>query len=60
VNASKNILKRALIIQSSGTDDHRNGAGVSPKEISKVSRGTGVEVSKKKVYVIRDLKPIDL
>jgi len=60
VNASKNILKRALVIQSSGTDDHRNGAGVSPKEISKVSRGTGVEVSKKKVYVIRDLKPIDL
>ena len=60
VNASKNILKRGLVIQSSGTDDHRNGAGVSPKEISKVSRGTGVEVSKKKVYVIRDLKPIDL
>jgi putative transposase len=60
VNASKNILKRALIIQSSGTDDHRNGAKIRPKEISKVSRGTGVEVSKKKVYVIRDLKPIDL
>jgi len=60
VNASKNILKRALIIQSSGTDDHRNGAKVSPKETKKVSRGTGVEVSKKKVYVIRDLKPIDL
>jgi len=60
VNASKNILKRALIIQSSGTDDHRNGAKIRPKEISKVSRGTGVEISKKKVYVIRDLKPIDL
>ena len=60
INASKNILKRALIIQSSGTDDNRNGAKVSPKEISKVSRGTGVEVSKKKVYVIRDLKPMDL
>jgi putative transposase len=60
VNASKNILKRALVIQSSGTDDHRNGAKIRPKEISKVSRGTGVEVSKKKVYVIRDLKPIDL
>ncbi len=60
VNASNNILKRALVIQSSGTGDYRNGAGVRPKEISKVSRGTGVEVSKKKVYVIRDLKPIDL
>ena len=60
VNASKNILKRALVIQSSGTDDHRNGAGVSPKVVSKAARGTGNEVSKKKVYVIRDLKPIDL
>jgi putative transposase len=60
VNASKNILKRALVIQSSGTDDYRNGAKIRPKEISKVSRGTGVEVSKKKVYVIRDRKPMDL
>jgi putative transposase len=60
VNASKNILRRALVIQSSGTDDHRNGARVSPKEISKVYRGNGSEVSKKKVYVIRDLKPINL
>jgi putative transposase len=60
VNASKNILKRALVIQSSGTDDYRNGAKVRPKEISKVSRGTGNEVSKKKVCVIRDLKPMDL
>ena len=60
VNASKNILKRALVIQSSGTDDYRNGAKVSPKVVSKAARGTGVEVSKKKVYVIRDLKPIDL
>lgn len=60
VNASKNILKRALVIQSSGTDDYRNGAKVRPKEISKVSRGTSNEVSKKRVYVIRDLKPIDL
>ena len=60
VNASKNILKRALVIQSSGTDDYRNGAKVSPKVVSKATLGTGVEVSKKKVYVIRDLKPIDL
>jgi putative transposase len=60
VNASKNILKRALVIQSSGTDDYRNGAKVRPMDVSKASKGTGVEVSKKKVYVIRDLKPIDL
>ncbi len=60
VNASKNILKRALVIQSSGTDDYRNGAGVRPKVVSKATRGTGVEVSKKKVYVIRDPKPLDL
>jgi putative transposase len=53
VNASKNILKRALVIQSSGTDDYRNGAKVRPKEISKVSRGSGNEVSKKRVYVLR-------
>jgi len=60
VNASKNILKRALIIQSSGTDDYRNRAKIRPKVVSKAARGTGVEVSKKKVYVIRDLKPMDL
>ena len=60
VNASKNILKRALVIQSSGTDDYRNGAKVRPKETKKVSRGTGDEVFKKKVYVIRDQKPMDL
>jgi putative transposase len=60
VNASKNILKRALIIQSSGTDDNRNGAKVSPKVVSKATKGTGVEISKKKVYVIRDRKPMDL
>jgi putative transposase len=60
VNASKNILKRALVIQSSGTDDDRNGAEVRPKETKKVSRGTGNEVSKKKGYVIRDPKPISL
>ncbi len=60
VNASKNILKRGLVIQSSGTDDYRNGAKVRPIDVSKASKGTGVEVSKKKVYVIRDLKPMDL
>ena len=60
VNASKNILKRALVVQSSGTDDYRNGAKIRPKVVSKAARGTGVEVSKKKVYVVRDLKPMDL
>ena len=59
VNASKNILKRALVIQSSGTDDYRNGAEVRPKVVSKATLGTGNEVFKKKVYVIRDLKPMD-
>jgi len=53
VNASKNILKRALTIQSSGTDDYRNGAKVRPKVVSKATRGTGDEVSKKKIYTIR-------
>jgi putative transposase len=48
VNASKNILRRALAIQSAGTVDNRNGAKVRPKEISKVSVGTGDEVLKKK------------
>jgi len=33
VNASKNILRRALAIQSAGTVDNRNGAKVRPKEI---------------------------
>jgi putative transposase len=60
VNASKNILKRALVIQSSGTDDYRNGAKVRPKVVSKAARGTGDEVSKKRVYVMRDPKPINL
>lgn len=60
VNASKNILKRALIIQSSGTDDNRNGAKVSPKVVSKATKGTGVEVSKKKSGRKYTLKPVDL
>ena len=60
VNASKNILKRALAIQSSGTDDYRNGAKVRPKIVSKATKGTSVEVSKKRVYVIKDLKPVGL
>ena len=59
VNASKNILRRALAIQSAGTVDHRNGAKVRPKVVSKATRGTGVEVLKKrgKKYA---LKPNDI
>ena len=60
VNASKNILRRALAIQSTGTVDNRNGAKVRPKEISKVSRGTGDEVLKKKNVRKYILKPVDL
>ena len=48
VNASKNILRRALSIKSSGTDDYRNGAKVRPKEMRNISVGTGDEVLKKK------------
>lgn len=48
VNASKNILRRALAIQSAGTVDNRNGAKVRPKVVSKATRGTGDEVLKKK------------
>jgi putative transposase len=48
VNASKNILRRALSIKSSGTDDYRNGAKVRPKEMKNISVGTGDEVLKKK------------
>jgi putative transposase len=48
VNASKNILRRALAIQSTGTVDNRNGAKVRPKVVSKATRGTGDEVLKKK------------
>jgi putative transposase len=48
VNASKNILRRALSIKSSGTDDYRNGAKVRPEVVSKATKGTGDEVLKKK------------
>ena len=47
VNAAKNILQRALTIKSSGTDDYRHRAMVRP-EVTKVAKGTGVEVSKKR------------
>lgn len=59
VNASKNILRRALAIQSAGTVDNRNGAKVRPKDISKVSKGTSDEVLKKKGRIYT-LKPVGL
>jgi len=60
VNASKNILRRALAIQSSGIDDYRNGAKVSPKVVYKATNGSGNEVLKKKNIRKYVLKPIDL
>ena len=59
VNASKNILRRALAIQSAGTVDNRNGAKVRPKVVSKATRGTGDEVLKKKGRIYT-LKPVGL
>ena len=60
VNASKNILRRALTIKSSGTDDYRNGAKVRPKVVSKATRGSGDEVLKKKGVRKYTLKPVGL
>jgi len=57
VNASKNILRRALAIQSAGTVDNRNGAKVRPKVVSKATGGTGDEVLKKKGRIYT-LKPV--
>lgn len=60
VNASKNILRRALAIQSSGIDDYRNGAMVRPKVVSKATNGSGNEVLKKKNIRKYVLKSIDI
>jgi putative transposase len=60
VNASKNILRRALTIQSAGTVDNRNGAKVRPEVVSKATKGTGVEVLKKKSVRKYTLKPVGL
>ena len=60
VNASKNILRRALASQSAGTVDNRNGAKVRPKVVSKATKGTGVEVLKKKNGRKYILKPVGL
>ena len=60
VNASKNILRRALAIQSAGTVDNRNGAKVRPEVVSKATKGTGVEVLKKKNVRKYILKPVGL
>ena len=55
VNAAKNILRQALTLKSSGTDDYRRGAGVRPKVVSKATKGTSIEASKKKSH--KALKP---
>jgi len=60
VNASKNILRRALAIQSAGTVDNRNGAKVRPEVVSKATKGTGVEVLKKKNVRKYILKPVNV
>lgn len=59
VNASKNILRRALSIKSSGTDDYRHGAEVRPNN-EKSLLGISNEVSKKRNVRKYVLKPIDL
>ena len=60
VNASKNILRRALAIQSAGTVDNRNGAKVRPKVVSKATKGAGIEVLKKRGVRKYTLKPVGL
>lgn len=58
VNAAKNILQRALTIQSSGTDDYRNGTKVRPKIVSKKAiKGVSDEVLKKKSLMIKAYEP---
>ncbi len=60
VNAANNILQRGITIQSSGTDDYRHGAKIRPKKSVKTSKGTSVEMSKKKNVRKYILKPSDL
>jgi putative transposase len=60
VNGAKNVLRRALAIISSGTDDYRHGAELRPKKVRKRAlRGIGREVSKKRGRKYT-LKPSDL
>ena len=54
----EDILRRGLATKSSGIDDYRHGVGVNPIEIIKVSKGSGVEVSKKRNIRKYILKPI--
>lgn len=60
VNASKNILRRALTLKSSGTDDYRNGAKIRPEVVSKAAKGTGDKVLKKRGVRKYTLKPVGL
>ena len=59
VNASENILRRALSIKSSGTDDYGHGAKVRLNK-AKSLKGIGNEVSKKKSVRKYVLKPVGL
>ena len=59
INASRNILRRALTIKSSGTDDYRHGVGVRPNK-EKSLKGTNYEVSKKRNVRKYILKPVGL
>ena len=53
INASKNILQRALTIKSSGIDDYRHGVEIRPKT-TKMVKGINNEVSKKKrIYTLK-------
>jgi putative transposase len=58
VNAATNILQRGITILSSGTDDYRHGAKIRPVK-AKASKGTSVEMSKKKNVRKYVLKPND-
>ena len=61
VNASKNILRRALAIKSAGTADYRNGDKVRPEGVlKKASKGTVDEVLKKRDVRKYILKPVGL
>lgn len=59
INASRNILQRALTIKSSGTDDYRNGDMARPKVVlKKAAKGTVDEVLKKRNVRNYTLKPV--
>ena len=60
INAAYNILQRGITILSSGTDDYRHGAKMRPEKKAEPSKGTSVEMSKKKNVRKYALKPVGL